>query len=219
MQRDAGLRGIFSSALPYALFQNLVGASRSRKWAVSHCLRLKGGEKLVDVGCGPGVLLDYLQPDIQYLGFDISRNYLETARHKYGARGLFLEGRARDFVQDDRFQRADHVYCSGLLHHLDDDEVLEVFRFAHTVLKPSGRFTAIEPCFLAHQGRFSHWLMRQDRGANVRYEDDWKRLACQVFPSSHTRVLTRLIRIPYIHIWIEGGRGSTRRTSNNPEST
>jgi SAM-dependent methyltransferase len=165
---------------------------------------LKGGEKFVDVGCGPGVFLDFLPANTQYLGFDISRNYLDTARQKYGHRGLFLEGRAQDFIRDERFRQADHVYCSGLLHHLDDNEVLDVFRFAQAVLKPSGRFTAIEPCFLAHQGKFSHWLMRQDRGANVRYEDDWKRLTGQVFTSYRTRILNHLIRIPYIHIWIDG---------------
>ena len=51
---------------------------------------LKTGEKLIDLGCGQGVLARSINPDIEYSGFDISEEMIKTAisldknlKHRY----------------------------------------------------------------------------------------------------------------------------------------
>ncbi len=203
MERNHRPWSVFSISWVYNLFQYLAGGTHGRSWIAENCWRVRPGEKVIDVGCGPASILSYLPTDIEYLGFDLNTDYIATANQKHGDRGLFAVGTAADFVADERFRDADVVLCNGLLHHLEDDEARELLSFAHEILRPNCRFIAIEPCFLRHQSWLSRWIVSQDRGGNVREEVEWKRLVGGIFDDFRTDVLTHLIRIPYIHIVIE----------------
>src|SRR5215468_3456543 len=47
------------------------------------------GEKVLDIGCGPADILDYM-PDVQYTGFDISREYIAAAQKRFWNKGRFF---------------------------------------------------------------------------------------------------------------------------------
>jgi SAM-dependent methyltransferase len=202
MQDDRGLNSILTASRMYEVFQDFVGARRSRRWLAERYWCLNGGEKVVDIGCGPGVILDYLARDVDYVGFDISSNYIESARNRHGSRGTFLVGSTREFraAPDPRLQNAQLVLCNGLLHHLDNGDAIDVLEFSNEILADDGRLVCCEPVFLAHQSRLSRWLLRRDRGKNIRTEQEWKSLFGQVFHSFETAIATNLLRIPYIHL-------------------
>lgn len=205
MQDDSFLKSVLTIPWAYELFQNILGARGGKRWLAKKYWRLNGKEKVVDIGCGPGSILDYLPKDIEYVGFDISESCIREARRRFGERGLFIVGAARDFLPeaDIRLCDADLVMCNGVLHHLDDSEVIEVLELSKRILKPNGRLVCIEPTFLILQGWFSKWLISRDRGRNVRYEQQWKEIISKVFDFFSTNIVTGLIRIPYIHIIIE----------------
>jgi ubiquinone/menaquinone biosynthesis C-methylase UbiE len=205
VQDDSGFKSLLSMSWVYELFQNLVGAGRMRRWLSQNFWRLQSGQKVVDVGCGPAVIRKHLPPDIQYVGFDISEKYIATACRKYGDQGTFLVGTAEDFIQkpDERMRDADLVICTGLLHHLNDEETLQILTLAKMILRPGGRLVCLEPTFLIHQGSFSRWIMRRDRGRNVRTETEWKAIVARVFPTLSSNIIVGMLRIPYIHIVIE----------------
>ena len=47
------------------------------------------GRKVLDIGCGPADILNYM-PDVQYTGFDISREYIAAAQKRFGNKGRFF---------------------------------------------------------------------------------------------------------------------------------
>jgi ubiquinone/menaquinone biosynthesis C-methylase UbiE len=196
LQDDRGLKSAFKVARIYSLFQDLIGAQKARRWWIQQCLRPQPGEKVIDIGCGPGDILELL-PQVNYFGLDVSEPYILEARRRYGGRGVFLHGDTQACAADERLRGADLVMCLGVLHHLNDT-------FARLNLKPGGRFVGIEPCLLAHQSRASRWIMARDRGGNIRREDAWRDLLRRVFPEHSTTILTSMIRIPYIHIALTG---------------
>lgn len=205
-QDDSGLKRLLTISWFYDFFQErLLGGSNAREWLATNVWKPRSGEAVVDIGCGSGTTLAHLPPDIEYLGIDVSENYIRAARKKFPDRGTFFLGTVRDLIDQDssRSASADLVLCNGLLHHLTDREALEVLELAKRIMKPGGRLVCIEAAFLARQSGLSRWIVNTDRGRHVRLEQEWKNLIGQAFESYSTRILTGLLRIPYTHIVIE----------------
>ena len=203
MQSDSGARRILKVPFVYSTFQTLVGAKRCRRWFLETGVRPRPGMRLVDIGCGPGDILDDL-PSLEYVGVDISAPYIEDARAHYGDRGHFIVGTAASLTTEPKAQSADTVMCLGVLHHLSDDDAREVLDVAERILRVGGRFVALEPCYLLHQTGLSRWFLSRDRGQAVRTEEAWKALArSSKLRQVETHVTTGLLRLPYTHVLLE----------------
>lgn len=62
-----------------------------------------GARSLLDVGCGTGETLKYLDPNIRYVGMDISPTAIEIARERYAAypNAEFFAANFRDWASPD----------------------------------------------------------------------------------------------------------------------
>jgi len=155
---------------------------------------------VLDIGCGPAEILDYL-PDVEYWGFDISEPYIAQAQKRYGTRGRFHCGilTRADIEEMPSF---DIVLVMGVLHHLNDDEAAELLRLTHELLKPSGRLLTFDPCLEPGQNRVARFLVRHDRGQNVRTRAGYAMIAHMVFGVSRIEVRHQAW-IPYTHCLME----------------
>lgn len=95
------------------------------------------GARLLDVGCGPGVMVgDLVTRGFDLYGVDISERMIEECRSRFPQldAGRFSVGR----VQDLRFpsESFDVVLCVGVVEYLEDDG--EAIREMARVLKPGG---------------------------------------------------------------------------------
>lgn len=199
-----GVRAILSHPFVYASFQTLMGAHAARLSFVKDFVKPFAGMKVLDVGCGPADILAYM-PGVQYRGYDISESYIAQARRTFGDRGTF---ECKQLQPDDllALPAFDLVLAIGLLHHLDDDVAAGVIHLAHAALKPGGRLLTIDPCLDPSQNPIARFLVRNDRGENVRNRAGYEALASPVFSAPRVEVRHKAW-IPYTHCFMECSKG------------
>lgn len=197
MEITTGIRSILSTTGIYELFNALIGAGKSRREFVARYVRPRPGDRILDIGCGPAEVLEFLG-DVEYVGFDANEHYIAAARRKFGQKAtLFCERLTAETTA--RFSGFDVVLALGTLHHLDDDEVIALLNLAKGALSEGGRFVTIDPCYREGQSGIARYLIDRDRGQNVRTEERYRALAQTVFPSVVSASEESLTRIPYTH--------------------
>jgi SAM-dependent methyltransferase len=184
----------------YRLFIRLVEGDFYSAY-VNTYVRPRPGDRILDIGCGPGDILNHL-PSTDYYGIDLSAEYIEAARARFGSRGTFIRGEIGKATVEQP-GTYDLALANGVLHHLEEETALELFRLARSALKPGGRLVTHDGCYAPGQSRVARWLLRMDRGKHVRAEEEYRRLACSVFPTVKTYVLHGLLRLPYTHLIME----------------
>ena len=191
-----GLRSILSSPIVYSLFQGLMCAHKARTLFTKNFIRPFSGMKILDIGCGPATILNYMN-EVEYYGFDVSNEYIKKAKAIFGDRGNFY---CKEFELTDleNIPKVDIVLAIGLLHHLDDDILINMLHLAFSALKPGGRLITLDPCFVKNQNPIAKFLITQDRGRNVRTEKGYTELVSQVF-SSYKIQIKHKKWIPYTH--------------------
>jgi SAM-dependent methyltransferase len=203
----------------YTVVQRLVGRGRAYPIVVQEHIRARTADRLLDIGCGPGDILRLL-PDVDYVGFDVSAEYIEAARRTFGDRGEFHCVDVREAsMKPGEF---DVVLAMGVLHHLDDDGAHALLDLAERALRDGGRFVSVDPTLTPSQNPVARWLIRRDRGAHVRSPDGYQDLAASRFASVRLTIRTDLLRVPFTHAVMEctanrSGQGRVEGTDHHVE--
>jgi cyclopropane fatty-acyl-phospholipid synthase-like methyltransferase len=193
-------RNILKIAFFYRTLQSL--GKHARKEFAETYIKAKNGDKVLDIGCGPGDILEYL-PNVQYSGFDLEERYIEAAKKKFGDRGSFFCERVTNAKISDP-GTYDIVIVSGVIHHLSDEETRDLFKLAKHALKPGGRFISLDNVFIENQAIISKILVSLDRGEFVRKPEKYNNLASEFFTLVNSYIRNDLLRpIPYSHFIME----------------
>lgn len=93
-------------------------------------------EKLLDVGCGTGFLIEILkrQKEAEYCGLDLSSEMIKVAKAKFDDSVHLVVGTADELPYPDNF--FDVVCCIQSFHHYPYPQ--KAMEEAHRVLKPDG---------------------------------------------------------------------------------
>ena len=201
-QKTSGWRALFSRPQVYRLSQNLLGASRLYRRLVQNHIRTAPESSILDLGCGHAPILEYLPHNIRYVGIDLSPKYIRAAEEKYGSRGEFHCLAVED-ISDAGLSGFDLVLGVGVLHHLDEHQVRSFFRLANKALSSSGRCLTVDPCLVVNQHFVARFLIRLDRGRNIRSPEAYAALAQTVFPRLDQSIIHNGLHVPYTHLILE----------------
>lgn len=169
-----------------------------RKRYVAEYVKPRPGERVLDLGCGPGDVLRHL-PGVDYVGVDNNLRYIEKARARFGSLGQF---HCIDLVDCELrpFGTFDVVMANGVLHHLPDAVLHTMLPKVAAVMKPTGRFVTFDGCFTPEQSAVARFILRCDRGRFVRTRPAYEALMKTSFPGLACHLCTDFLRFPYTHL-------------------
>jgi len=185
----------------YLFFKKLVVPETNKKLFVSKHIKAQKGDNILDIGCGPADILDLL-PEVNYVGFDINPLYIEYAKKKYSSKGKFSceKVSSKNIIETGCF---DIILAYGILHHLNDEESLQLFNLAKYALKPSGKLVTFDGCYTDNQSQIKRYILSKDRGEFVKTQNEYVHLASNCFSIVNITLYENFLRIPYSHIVME----------------
>ncbi|HVJ31893.1 MAG TPA: class I SAM-dependent methyltransferase [Terriglobia bacterium] len=160
-------------------------------------IKPKGGEAVLDLGCGAGQIMPFLGAR-SYIGVDLNPAHIEAAKQRF-PESDFRVGDAIGFLETTA-EKFDLITMIGLLHHLDDNQVIRIMSGARRSLNPGGRVVAFDAGFEKNQNPIAWLMSRLDSGRNVRTLDAYLELERQVFPQAAGYLRHDLLRVPYTHV-------------------
>lgn len=201
------MRSMLAMPSVYRWFQESFGFSDSRRLAFERWLRFEPGMTIIDIGCGPGHILEHIPTDVRYTGFDTSDSYIAQARTKYGDRAEF---HAQPFTVETakQFGGADVVMLNGVLHHMDDAIASSCLQAAHAALREGGRLFTLDGCYIPSQNWIAKKLLDLDRGEYVRDQQAYERLISESFGKYDLHLTEELSKIPYTWLVMVGYRSA-----------
>ncbi len=191
------MRSLLDSAYLFNLLEKIAGVGLVRKRVVKEFVAPFDGASVLDIGCGTGVILDYLPNNIDYVGFDISYKYIKYAKNKYKKQGEFYCASITDNINSLSESSFDFVISFGVIHHLSDEDAIILIKKAKNYLKEGGVFITIDPVYVDNQSTFSKLLIDNDRGEYVRGIDGYMSLFSDIFSKTKSLVVNDMLIYDY----------------------
>ena len=193
------MKAVLNSPVLYQAFQAAGGFFGARVKAIADYLAIRPGQRIIDIGCGPGYILGHLPKGIDYIGFDIDESYIAHANKTFGDRGRFF-CRYFDAQAAEQFANADIVMMNGVLHHIPDEELKVTLANVRSVLKDGGLLFSLDGCYREGQSRFAKWMLDNDRGQFVRDEKGYEAVLGNAFEKVELAIREDYARVPYTFV-------------------
>jgi cyclopropane-fatty-acyl-phospholipid synthase len=173
-------------------------------------LRLKPGERLLDIGCGWGALALHAARHfgVEVVGVTLAKEQIAVARRRAAELGLADKVRFEltDYSKLQATERFDKISSIGMFEHVGAANFDAYFTAVNTMLKPGGLY-------------LHHAITRPGKGANVRRakkRPEFAALTRYIFPGGELDYLWRTIAGLEAHGFelrdVEGWREHYQRT-------
>ncbi len=197
MHNNKGIFKILDLPKIYDLLQKIAGTNRVYEYIIDSKFE---NSKVLDIGCGTGTLANFLPKSVNYLGYDFNEKYIFEAKKHFAENGniKFLLLNAYEKVELN--QTFDFILISGLLHHLDDRGVENVFNVAKRHMNLESILISVDPTIYHGTSQFGKFLIGKDRGKAIRTKIQLNHLASGYFNNIEFEERNDFYRFPWSHL-------------------
>ena len=181
----------------YDSYQKMLGTQQGRLDFIRQTIAPRVKSRVLEVGCGTGINCEGFSDQIAYVGCDVSDKYINHAKETYGNRADFY-AKSVGNLRHLHLEPFDVVIALAVLHHLSDDEIMNLCDEVKELLAPGGIFITADPCFTKAQPWYSNFATSFDRGQYVRTPSEYTSLLERKFLNVETQMHNgKLLVIPH----------------------
>jgi len=126
-------------------------------------IEVNNTRNVLEIGCGTGRYAKFFKKDA-YIGVDITPKFINYAKRKSNYDFRIMDIRKLSFKNGS----FDKVFSIGVLHHLNERDLLKTLQEVKRVLKPGGKLLVMEDIPIPKSNLVGHLLQKFDRGASIR---------------------------------------------------
>ena len=172
---------LLKNPILYNLVQVFFSHQKMKTLISTELLKARG-KRVLDVGCGTGQAIKFL-PQCNYTGFDISSEFLNTAKRIHGTSYNFILSSIEGF-DFEQYGPFDVVLMIGVLHHLSDQQIKTFYQIIKTKMNDESFLLTVDPCLIQDQRPLARFLVQLDRGKHIRSINDYQSLNKDLFISN-----------------------------------
>lgn len=151
-------------------------------------------EHILEIGCADSIILDKLNKNFKYTGFDIENKFIEKSKKKHFNNPKFkFEKKSIHEINFDKYDsKKTIILCIGIFHHVSDDYI-KIF------IDKTKKFKvyAIDAVKCKDQTFFTKILLFLDKGKFIRQENEYKSLLDKY---NFVLIRNRYLRFNYDHL-------------------
>ncbi len=200
----------------FIFYQNLVGDKKYKKYITKNFLKIKDGDSILDLGCGPASLIPFLPGNIKYVGIDKSIEYINYASNKY-KNHKFICSNSFD-LKEGLENKFDIIISDALFMSLSNEEAHKTLSLITSLLKEDGTFFFMDGCYVENGAKIANWFLSKERGKNTRSENEYKNLLSKYFKNIEIKTNSKLYNIPHTKIMIRNTEVKTNTSIELPIS-
>ena len=193
-QRKNQIYNFINNPLIYKIIQGVMSGTSFRNSIIKKNIT-KNNLKILDIGCGPAQILEHI-PQCDYYGYDIDRRSIQYAKKKYYQKNYHFYCKKFNKTELKKLPKFDFIIFFGILHHLSNKEVHEMLKLCKKIMKKNSKLLTEDPIFLKNQNVIAKFLIKKDRGLNVRKKQQYINLLKKHFKKIKNKV-THQYFIPY----------------------
>jgi len=181
----------------FNFWQRITGAEKWKRRIIREYVKPFERARIFDLGCGTGTMLKHFDRNLNlgYVGCDINRDYIGHANKKFKGRGKFYCCGV-DSLPDEE-SGFDFIIAIAIFHHLDDKTSLQLIDSVKCKLNLKGIFLIAEPVWTENQSGIEKYLMRNDRGKNIKTENEYILMVKEKFYSVESMIISDSHYIPW----------------------
>ncbi len=185
---------MINNPLVYKFIQKIMSGTSFRKNIIKKNI-IKKNLNILDIGCGPAEILAYI-PNCKYYGYDIDKRSIDYAKKKYLSKNYSFFCKTFNEKEIKKLPKFDFIILFGILHHLNDEEISKILNLCKKVMKKNCKVLTEDPILIKNQNIIAKFLVKSDRGMNVRNKKEYLCLLNSHFKKISYKIVPQFF-IPY----------------------